>query len=138
MTEYTSVDEYVSSLDDPQTAQDTRTLMAIMHGIAGEEPQLWNVGTIGYGTYHFNYDSGREGDGHAAGFYPRKNKMTVYLMDGTARHSELLSRLGKHTTSRVCVYFRRLSDVDLGVLEQLIRESHDNLMAHDGNVKRIE
>ena len=111
--------------------------MELMQRISGHEPQLWNVGTIGYDTYHFAYDSGREGDGHALGFYPRKGRTTVYLMDGTERHAELLGRLGKHTTSRVCVYIKRLSDVELPVLEQVLRESYDNLKAQDGHVRRV-
>ena len=132
-----SVDEYVDSLTDERTLADTRALIELMSRITGHSPQLWNVGTIGFDSYHFANDSGREGDGHAAGFYPRKNKLTVYLMDGTARHSALLDRLGAHTTSRVCVYIKRLGDVDLGVLEQVIRDSYSNLTEQDGAVKRV-
>lgn len=131
-----SVEDVVSALDE-QTAEDCRTLMAVMHRISGAAPAVWNVGTIGYDSYHFAYDSGREGDGHALGFYPRKGKTTVYLMDGTERHSELLAQLGKHTTSRVCVYLKRLGDIDLGVLEQILRSSYAYLKDHDGNVKRV-
>ena len=133
----TSVDGYVASLTDERTTADARTLIEMMGRITGHDPRLWNVGTIGFDSYHFAYDSGREGEGHAAGFYPRKNKLTVYLMDGTARHSALLDRLGAHTTSRVCVYIKRLDDVDLGVLEQVIRDSYSNLKEQDGAVKRV-
>lgn len=130
-----SVEGVVARLDE-QTAADSRALMEIMGRISGQEPRLWNVGTIGFDTYRFRYDSGREGDGHALGFYPRTGRTTVYLMDGTTRHSELLASLGKHTTSRVCVYLKRLSDVDLTVLEQILRESYDYLKAHDGTMHR--
>ena len=133
-----SVDEYLATLTDEQTLSDTRTLMEMMGRITGHEPALWNVGTIGFDSYHFAYDSGREGEGHAAGFYPRKNKLTVYLMDGTAQHSTLLDRLGAHSTSRVCVYIKRLGDVDLGVLEQVIRDSYTYLKEQNGAVKRVE
>ena len=89
-----SVDRYIASLDDEQAVKDSETLIEMMQRISGHEPTLWNVGTIGFGTYHYQYDSGREGDGHTIGFYPRKGKLTIYLMDGTARHSELLAKLG--------------------------------------------
>jgi hypothetical protein len=131
-----SVDDLVATLDEA-TAADTRTLMDLMHRISGAQPAIWNVGTIGYDSYHFAYDSGREGDGHALGFYPRKGRTTVYLMDGTDRHTELLAQLGKHTTSRVCLYLKRLGDVDLGVLEEILRSSYAYLKENDGNVKRV-
>jgi hypothetical protein len=96
----------------------------MMQRISGHEPRLWNVGTIGFGTYHYKYDSGREGDGHTIGFYPRTGRITVYLMDGTARHSELLARLGTHSSTGYCIYLKRLSDIDLAVLEQIVSESY--------------
>jgi hypothetical protein len=81
-----------ASLDDEQTVKDSRVLTEMMQRVSGHEPKLWNVGTIGFDTYHYKYDSGREGDAAPMSFYPRKGKITVYLMDGTRRHSELLSR----------------------------------------------
>src|SRR6478752_6703222 len=120
----TPVNDYIASLDE-QTANDTETLVDMMQRISGQEPKLWNVGTIGFGTYHYRYDTGREGDGHTIGFYPRKGKLTIYLMDGTARHAELLAELGTHSSTGYCVYLRRLGDVDLGVLERLIQASFD-------------
>jgi hypothetical protein len=111
-------------------------LAGMMRRITGKEPTLWNVATIGFDAYHYTYDSGREGDAQAAGFYPRGNKITVYLMDGTARHQDLLAKLGKHTTSRVCVYIKRLSDIDLPILERIVQESYQYLKAHDGQMHR--
>ncbi len=119
-----SVESYLVTLDE-QTVQDSKTLIDLLQGISGEQPTLWNVGTIGFGTYHYKYDTGREGDGHTIGFYPRKGKTTIYLMDGTARHAEALARLGKHSTTGYCVNIKRLSDVDLQVLEQIVRESYE-------------
>ncbi|MET0884842.1 MAG: DUF1801 domain-containing protein, partial [Mycetocola sp.] len=118
-----SVDDYIASLDDEQAATDSEKLIEMMQRISGHEPTLWNVGTIGFGTYHYKYDTGREGDGHTIGFYPRKGKLTIYLMDGTARHSELLAKLGRHSATGYCVYIKRLSDVDLPVLEQIVHDS---------------
>ena len=107
-----SVKDYIASLDE-QTVKDCHVLIDMMQRISGHKPTMRNVGTIGFDTYHYKYDSGREGDGHIIGFYPRKGKITLYLMDGTARYSELLAKLGRHTTTGYCVYIRRLSDVVL-------------------------
>ncbi|HEY2642347.1 MAG TPA: DUF1801 domain-containing protein [Galbitalea sp.] len=131
-----SVDDYVASLDDEQTAKDARTLIEVMEHITGHEPKLWNAGTIGFDTYHYKYDTGREGDSIAVGFYPRKNKMTIYLMDGTARHSALLAGLGKHTATRVCVYIKRLGDIELPVLEEILRDSYGYIKSQDGHMHR--
>jgi len=134
-----SVDEYLASLDDEQAVKDSETLIEVMQRISGSEPTLWNVGTIGFGTYHYKYDSGREGDGHTIGFYPRKGKLTIYLMDGTARHAELLAKLGTHSSTGYCVYIKRLSDVDQSVLEQVIRDSYEFVAskAQDGPIREI-
>src|SRR6266487_462147 len=118
-----SVKDFISSLDE-QTVKDSLVLIEMMQRISGHEPKLWNVGTIGFDTYHYKYDSGREGDGHVIGFYPRKSKITIYLMDGTARYAELLAKLGKHTTTGYCVYIKRLSDIELPVLEQIVQKSY--------------
>ncbi|MFE6256487.1 DUF1801 domain-containing protein [Agromyces sp. NPDC057865] len=133
-----SVDEYLASLDE-QTATDSETLIEMMRRISGQEPTLWNVGTIGFGTYHYRYESGREGDGHTIGFYPRKGKLTVYLMDGTARHSALLAELGKHSTTGYCVYIKRLSDVDPVVLERIVRASYEYVesKSQEGPIREI-
>jgi hypothetical protein len=133
-----SVEDVIAALGDEQAISDTRTLLEMMHRISGSQPKLWNVGTIGFDEYHYHYESGREGDGHALGFYPRKGKITIYVMDGTMRHSRLLARLGKHTTSRVCVYIKRLGDVDLLVLEKILEQSYRYLKAQSGRVNRVK
>lgn len=120
-----SVPDYLASLHDERTISDSETLIQMMQRISGHQPLLWNVGTVGFGTYHYKYDSGREGDSHIIGFYPRKNKLTIYLMDGTARHSDLLAMLGKHSTTGYCLYIGRLSDVEMPILEQIIRASYE-------------
>src|SRR5215831_138878 len=131
-----SVENSIASLDDEQTARDSQVLIAMMQRISGHEPKLWNVGTIGFDTYHYKYDSGREGDACPLSFYPRNGKITVYLMDGTARHAELLARLGKHSTSRVCIYLKRLSDIELPVLEQIVQQSYAYVKSQDGHMHR--
>ncbi len=134
-----SVESYIAALGDEQTVQDSQALLDMMARISGHAPQLWNVGTIGFDTYHYKYDSGREGDGHVIGFYPRKGKITVYLMDGTARYAELLANLGKHTSTGYCVYIKRLSDIELPILEQILQTSYDYIKAksQDGPIDRI-
>jgi hypothetical protein len=131
-----SVEAALDAIDDEQVVADSRVLMELMGRLSGCEPELWNVGTIGFDRYHYRYDSGREGDAQALGFYPRKGRFTIYLMDGTAPHAGLLARLGKHTTSRVCVYFKRLGELDLAVLEQVLVDSYNYLKSQDGHMHR--
>lgn len=132
------VKDYIASLDE-QTAKDSYALTEMMQRISGHEPQLYNAGTLGFGTYHYKYDSGREGDGLVIGFYPRKGKITVYLMDGTARYAELLAKLGKHATTGYCVYIKQLSDIELPVLEQILEQSYAYIKAlsKHGPIDRI-
>lgn len=131
-----SVKEFIDSLDE-QTLTDSKALIEIMQRISGNKPKLWNVGTIGFDAYHYKYDSGREGDNFIIGFYPRKGKITLYLMDGTARYSDLLTKLGRHTTTGYCVYIKHLSDVELPMLEQIIRKSYENIKSQDGHINQI-
>jgi hypothetical protein len=133
-----TVQEYLASLDDEQLVADCHVLVEMMQRISGESPELWNVGTLGFGRYRYHYQSGRIGESHAIAFYPRKGKITIYVMDGTVRHSELLDRLGRHTTSRVCLYVKRLSDIDLSILEQIVRHSYDYIMSQDGQMHRAQ
>lgn len=131
-----SFKEVIASLDE-QTLNDSKKLIQMMQKISGSKPKLWNVGTIGFGAYHYKYDSGREGDNFIIGFYPRKGKITVYLMDGTARYSELLAKLGKHTITGYCIYIKHLSDVELPTLEQIMQRSFENIKSQDGHINQI-
>jgi hypothetical protein len=133
------VKDYIASLKDEQTMKDSNVLLEMMQRISGQKPRLWNAGTIGFDTYHYKYDSGREGDGHVIGFYPRKGKITVYLMDGTTRYAALLGKLGKHTKTGYCLYIKRLSDIDLPVLEKIMEQSYQNikLKSKDGPIDKI-
>jgi hypothetical protein len=134
-----TVDEYVASIGNELVEKDARTLIDIMHRISGSEPQLYGIGTIGFGVYEYEYDSGRKGEAHTLAFYPRKGKITVYLMDGTTRYSELLSKLGKHTTTGYCIYIKQLSDVKLPILTQILEESYENIRkkSQNGPIDRI-
>ena len=132
-----SVKDYIASLGDEQTVKDSQALLEMMRRISGHKPKLWNAGTIGFDTYHYKYDSGREGDGHIIGFHPKKGKTTVYLMDGTVRYSELLANLGRHTATGYCVYIKRLSDVELPILEQIVQKSYKYIKSQDGHIHGI-
>jgi hypothetical protein len=134
-----TVEQYVASIGDESIGKDTRTLIDIMHRISGSEPQLYGIGTIGFGVYKYEYDSGRKGEAHTLGFYPRKGKTTVYLMDGTTRYAELLAKLGKHTITGYCIYIKRLSDIELPILEQILQQSYEYItsQAKDGPIDRI-
>jgi hypothetical protein len=133
----TSVKDYIASLADEQSVKDSNVLIEMMQRISGHKPKLWNAGTIGFDTYHYKYDSGREGDGHVIGFYPRKGKITIYLMDGTTRYAELLARLGKHSTTGYCLYIKRLGDVELPILEQIVQQSYEHVKSQAGHVHQI-
>lgn len=133
-----SAADFIDSLDE-QTAKDAQLLLKMMQRISGHGPKLWNAGTIGFDTYHYKYSSGREGDGLIIGFYPRQGKITMYLMDGTARYSELLANLGKYTTTGYCLYIKRLSDIELPILEQIVQQSHGFIksLSENGPIDRI-
>jgi hypothetical protein len=134
-----SVMDYIDSLDE-QTSKDSEILLEMMERISKNKPQIFNAGTIGFDTYHYKYDSGREGDNFIIGFYPRKNKTTIYLMDGTARYAKLLEKLGKHTTTGYCLYIKKLDDIDLKILEQILKESYEyinSIKAKDGFINKI-
>ena len=133
-----TVKNLIASLDE-QTLHDAQVLLEMMKKISGQEPKMWNMNSIGFDTFHYKYSSGREGDSFVIGFYPRKGKITVYMMDGTARYSEPLSSLGKHTITGYCLYIKRLSDVELPVLEEIVQQSYDFIKSEskDGPINRI-
>ncbi len=137
MTEDRSAADVLAELD-AVTAADADVLVDLMRRITGHEPVVHNVATLGFDSYHYRYASGREVDAACLSFYPRRGKLTIYLLDGTSRHADLLADLGRHTTSKVCVYLKRLSDIDLDVLEQVLRETYAYLKEHDGTMHRAE
>ncbi len=118
-----SVDDFLKSLDDEQQVKDSYQLIELMQEVTGEPPVMWGDSIIGFGKYHYTYDSGREGDFMWTGFAPRKGKMSIYLMSGFSHFQELLVELGKHKTSKACLYVKRLSDIHLDVLKIMITES---------------
>ena len=118
-----SVESYLSAIEDDSRRTDCETLARLMTKATNEQPKMWGTSIVGFGSYHYKYESGREGDSPLIGFSSRKGDITLYLESNFPRHEELLARLGKHKTGKECLYIRRLSDVDLNVLEQLITDS---------------
>ena len=118
------VDAFIDAVGDERRRGEARTVLALMSEITGEEPAMWGPSMVGFGTVHYRYASGREGDMFAAGFSPRKGALTVYLNDGFDGREELLERLGPHTTGKACLYLKRLDTVDLDVLRSLVESSY--------------
>lgn len=118
-----SVDAYLKAIEDPARRTDCQALVRLMQTITGERPRMWGSNIVGFGSYHYRYESGREGDSCATGFSSRKTDISVYLTADFAGQEALLARLGKHKMGKACLSIRRLSDVDIDVLEQLVAGS---------------
>jgi hypothetical protein len=122
-----SVRTFVNGLDDERRRRDATALISLMREITGEKPVMWGPSIIGFGSYHYRYASGREGDAPRAGFSPRGAALTVYCVRGFTAQRELLRRLGSHKTGVCCLYIRRLEDVDLDALRAVIEHSFDEV-----------
>ena len=118
-----SVDKFIKSVKDEQTRDDCFKIAEIMQKATKAEPKMWGTSIVGFGTYHYKGASGREGDWFVAGFSPRKQNLTLYIMTGFDEYEDLLAKLGKHSMGKACLYIKRLADVDLKVLKELITKS---------------
>lgn len=118
-----SVDKFVKSIKDEQTREDCYKILDIMQKATKAEPKMWGTSIVGFGDYHYKYASGREGDWFLVGFSPRKQNLTIYLMDGLDVHKDLLKKLGKYSTGKGCLYIKKLEDVDIKVLKELVSKS---------------
>lgn len=119
----TSVTKFLKSIKDPDRRRDCLTVVDLMRKATGAEPRMWGSSIVGFGSYHYVYDSGREGDWFLTGFSPRKQNLTLYIMSGFRKHDSLLKKLGKHKTGKSCLYINRLEDIDVSILRTLVRES---------------
>lgn len=117
------VTTFIAQVEPAARRDDVMKLLEIMREITGEEARMWGSSIIGFGSYHFKYESGREGDWMLTGFSPRKASLTLYVLSGFEQQSELLARLGKHSTGKGCLYIKRLSDIDESVLRDMISAS---------------
>ena len=122
-----SVAVFLRGIEDAEKRKDCQTIARMMKQATGAAPKMWGPSIVGYGSYHYRSTSGREGDWFQLGFSPRATALTLYLVGGLERHAGLLKRLGKHKTGMGCLYIKRLSDVDVAVLEEIIRESPRHL-----------
>ncbi|MCB0760455.1 MAG: DUF1801 domain-containing protein [Flavobacteriales bacterium] len=128
-TQKTKIDAagFLNTIENDQRRSDAQTVMRWMEEITGWKPDMWGPSIIGFGNYHYTYESGREGDFFKVGLSPRKQSLTVYIMPGFSRYDELMGKLGKHTTGKSCLYIKKLTDIDEEVLKELIRQSVEHM-----------
>ena len=124
----TEIRAYLDGIASPKRRRDAETMVELIRRATGEEPRMWGS-IVGFGQYHYKYESGREGDAPAAAFSARKAATTVYVMDGVGAHAKLLEQLGPHTTGVGCIYMKDLTTVDLDVLEAIVSRSYNALTA---------
>ena len=124
-----SVDQFIEAVEDPRRREDARAAVALLAEATGETPVMWGPSIIGFGRYHYCYDSGREGDAPLVGFSPRKANTVFYMAAYEDARGDFLNRLGKHKSGKSCVYVNRLSDVDTEVLAEMARWSVETLKA---------
>lgn len=123
------VQEFLAQLDDDTQRRDSHTLISLMHKASNKPPVMWGPSIIGFGTYHYKYASGREGDMPEIAFSPRKGKLVLYLTNDAASYLPIRERLGKHKVSKACLYINTLSDVDMHVLDELITVAYKDTPA---------
>lgn len=112
--------DFIDNVEPEWKREDAKTICALMERLSGRPPKLWGASIIGFGQYHYKYASGREGDSLMTGISPRKAALTLYVMGGFKQRPDLMARLGKYKTGKSCLYVKRLSDIDMAVLEDLI------------------
>jgi len=117
------VEAFLNSVPDERKRQDSFTVLELMRQVTGKEPEMWGDSIVGFGSYHYKYKSGREGDWFLTGFAPRKQNLTLYIMSGFDDYDQLLSKLGKYSTGKSCLYIKKIEDVDADILKKLIKKS---------------
>lgn len=122
-----SVERFLDGVEDERKRADAYALLELMGRAAGAQPKMWGDSIVGFGSYHYTYASGREGDWMLTGFSPRKQNLTLYIMDGFDEYDKLLAKLGKHKLGKSCLYINKLEDVDRDVLKQLIKKSVEHM-----------
>ncbi len=125
-----SIDDFLARVEPPERAADARVLIGVMRQISGLDPKLWGPSIIGFGSVHYRYESGREGDTPAIAFSPRKAELVLYVGASTPNIAALLPGLGKHRTGKGCLYVKRLADVDSTVLAEVVQTAWDNRLAN--------
>jgi len=126
-----NVERFLNGITDEKKRQDCFTILELMKQITQTEPKMWGSSMVGFGSYHYKYESGREGDSFLTGFSPRKQNLTLYIMAGFDQYEELLKTLGKHKTGKSCLYIKRIEDIDLSTLKKLIEQSVKHMTRTD-------
>jgi len=127
-----SVEEFLAAVTHDKRREDCRAVVEIMREITGEAPVLWGDSLIGFGSYHYTYESGREGDWPLTAVSPRKQSLTLYIMPGFARYEALMAKLGKYKTGKSCLYVNKLEDIHLPTLRRLIAQSVEHIAKRYG------
>ena len=122
-----SVDGFLKSVENEKRREDSFVVLDLMKEVTGERPTMWGTSIVGFGSYHYKGASGREGDWMKVGFSPRKQSMTLYIMDGFGSYDSLLNKLGKYKTGKSCLYINKLEDVDQTVLRELVQQSFKSM-----------
>ena len=118
-----NVDQFLHTIADDKKRQDSLVILDLIKQVTGLAPQMWGESIVGFGRYHYRYASGREGDWFLTGFSPRKQNITLYIIAGFSRYGDLMSKLGKFKLGQSCLYVKKLEDIDLAILKELIAES---------------
>ena len=127
------VEAFLNSIPDEKKRQDSFAILELMKEVTGAEPEMWGASIIGFGSYHYKYASGREGDWMLVGFSPRAQNLTLYIMSGFDEYDGLLKKLGKHSTGKSCLYIKKMEDVDRAVLKQLVKKSVEHMSRSDAS-----
>ena len=122
-----SVEAFLDGIADERKRQDSYTILTMMQEVTGAKAKMWGDSIVGFGSYHYKYASGREADWMLVGFSPRKQNLTLYIMSGFEQYGDLLGRLGKHSTGKGCLYIKKLQDIDLATLRELVRLSVEHM-----------
>ncbi len=125
------VEAFLNGVEDDERRTDAFTVLELMEDVTGSEPRMWGDSIVGFGEYTYRYASGRTGEWLATGFSPRKQALTLYIMPGFERYEELMGRLGKYKTGKSCLYIKRLGDVDLTALRELVDASVRHITGRD-------
>lgn len=121
-----SVDDFIATISNEQQQQDSKRLIEIMRSLSGAEPVMWGKAIVGFGSYSYQYESGRSGNWFPLGFSPRKSALTIYLIGGFERYASLLESLGKHECGKGCLYIKRLADIDEQLLTKILQQGLQN------------
>ncbi len=124
-----NVEAFLDSVEDERRRADSKVILRMMSDITGDKPAMWGSSIVGFGSYTYRYADGKENSWFLTGFSPRKQNLTLYIMPGFERYDELLKKLGKHKTGKSCLYINKLTDVDMSVLKELVKESVEVMAA---------